>query len=142
MSETILFLNKTTPRFAGSLIAPKHISPYSTLTMKIIPEPLDDIDWKYLWTFEYIGVTSKISEQNKIENAFKELTLPSNLNRVISVPSKYLVPNSTLKVIIYEFNSFLSAPLSEVAVVKIADNEETAIAEIRYFAYMSSRLFN
>ena len=131
MNDINLTLNKTIRGFNVSLLSPKNVSPYTTLKLVIIPDPLNGASWNYAWILEYITVNNFNNDKKKIEKFFGELKKFSCLTRIISIPSSYLIPNSILKVTINAINSYLETPFVKEALINITDSDIVPIVEFR-----------
>ena len=135
MNETTieLLIDNQEPQreFKVRLIAPKWVSPKTTLTMSIITMPFSDFSWSFIWNIKYeAGVYSEEIKSN-VEKSFEEFKQKSSLMKVISIPSNYLLPNSILKVTINAFNNYSSAPYVEETIVNISDEDEIPVVEFR-----------
>ena len=130
MDETAISVSQFIDQsFNVSLMAPNTIFPFSALTMTINPEPLNGIDWKYLWNLEYKSGSFTEAEKKKCDEFFKNFGNFNNTLRAISIPSSYLLPNTELKVKVNVTNSYLQNPLERETVVHISSDLPT---EARY----------
>ena len=105
-----------------TLLVPSAASPCATLTISMLPSPALSDFWQFAWKITYSSGGYSTDEKQSAESYFAQFQALKESNRVISIPSTYLYPNSILNILANAKNALSTDIIVNEANINLSTN--------------------